>query len=57
MLHADVLCSVISVFTGTEPKEPIPNFFGTEFFWEPIGTEFLRNRIGMGTEEPNRSVR
>jgi len=54
ILHAG---SVLSVNTGTEPKEPIPNYVGTEFFVEPIGTDFLWNRIYRGTEEPNRSVR
>jgi hypothetical protein len=43
MLHGDVLCSVISVNTGTEPKVPIPNFLGTDIFQELIGTDFLRN--------------
>jgi hypothetical protein len=52
-----VSCSVISVSTGTEPKVLIPNLLGTEFFQEPIGTNFTRNRICIGTEEPNRSVR
>jgi hypothetical protein len=52
-----VACSVISVNTGTEPNLPIPNLIGTEFSQEPIGTIFLRNRICLGTEEPNRSVR
>jgi hypothetical protein len=52
-----VSCSVISVSTGTEPKVPIPNLLGTEFFQEPIGTNFTRNRICIGTEEPNRWVR
>ena len=57
ILHVIVVCSVLSVNTGTEPKVPIPNFLGTEFLQEPIGTDLLRNRICMGTEEPNRSVR
>jgi len=56
ILHVIVVCSVLSVNTGTEPKVPIPNFLGTEFLQEPIGTDLLRNRICMGTEEPNRSV-
>jgi hypothetical protein len=49
-------CSVVSVNTETEPKEPIPISFGTEDFQEPIGTYFVRNRICASTEEPNRSV-
>ena len=57
ILHVIVVCSVLSVNTGTEPKVPIPNFLGTEFLQEPIGTDLLRNRICMGTEEPNRSGR
>jgi hypothetical protein len=46
-----------SVNTGTEPNLPKPNFLGTDFSKEPIGTCFLRNRIYRGTEVPNRSVR
>ena len=56
-MHVIVVCSVLSVNTGTESKVPIPNFLGTEFLQEPIGTDLLRNRICMGTEELNRSVR
>jgi hypothetical protein len=48
MLHAVVICSVLSVNIGTEPKIPIPNFVGTELFYEPISSSFLWNRIGMG---------
>jgi hypothetical protein len=46
-----------SVNTETEPKIPKPNFLGTDFWKETIGTYFPRNRISMGTEVPNRSVR
>jgi hypothetical protein len=33
------------------------NFLGTDFWKELIDTYFLRNRISLGTEVPNRSVR
>jgi hypothetical protein len=32
ILRAAVICSIISINTGTEPKVPIPNFLGTELF-------------------------
>jgi hypothetical protein len=48
MLHAVVICSVLSVNTGTGPKIPIPNFLDTELFYEPINSSFLWNRICMG---------
>jgi hypothetical protein len=48
---------VFSVNTGTEPKEPIPNIFGTDSFGVPIGTEFSGNRFTRSTEEQNRPVR
>ena len=42
--------------TETEPKVPKPNFFGTDFYKEPIGTYLSRNRISVETEVPNRLV-
>jgi len=42
-----------SVNTETEPKVPKPNFLGTDFWKEPIGTYFPRNQISVRTEVPN----
>jgi hypothetical protein len=44
-----------SVNTETEPKIPKPNFLGTDFWKEPIGTYFVGNRIFIRTEVPNRT--
>jgi hypothetical protein len=47
--------SVPSVRTETEPKEPKPNYLGSEISQEPIGSLFCWNRISGGTEESNQT--
>jgi hypothetical protein len=46
-----------SVSTGTEPNLTILNTLSTEFFLGTDWYRFLRNRMNLGTGEPNRSVR
>jgi hypothetical protein len=45
VLHAVVHGLVFLVNTGTEPKEPILNTFGTDSFEGLASTKFFRNRI------------
>ena len=44
-LTVEEIDSVNSVITGTELKEPKPNFLGSYFWEEPIDPYFLRTEI------------
>ena len=55
LLHGFWVLFDFSILPGTESKEPIPNWVGSMFFEEPIGTGFLRTKLLQKLK--NRSVR